>query len=339
MGGKGDPTLWMVRGADAIPLPGFGRNCNLFEKVPFPPPALPEFLGVFRCTAGKFPRIVWDESGDAQQTSLEILDGRSVVQGGVWMPSRFEFRQPTHRPGILFVTERSKKSLPECLVPAGGFGQGEEFVGLELEPDFGGLPQDFVERIRGEILQRCGAFPGDQRRTSRRIQKPLSKFLNGGIKAAFEGQGWNRARVGIGRGPGPDDVQNDPAVLWIFVMSMVQPSLGIEIDLDVARAGPSLPYLHNGLLKIRAGFTVPKSRVQHRDSFAAGTEQRIPFEPLMRPDHLQKLFRKWMARRILQKEGIHARTPPTGIATVRGDKHLAAFLNPGVKRVKSDDLL
>ena len=29
----------------------------------------------------------------------------------------------------------------------------------------------------------------------------------------------------------------------------------------------------------------------------------------------------------------------TGIATVRGDKHLAAFLNPGVKRVKSDDLL
>src|SRR6185436_11954059 len=112
MRGQGEAALRMVRGTQSMEAPcRFGQE-TIFKFISFTPPAIPDLSQIIVRRRLFASRFSGQETTDAEQSGLQ----------GQWrfrfvIPTRARFCQTLHRPNIVFVTERAKKSFPERLFP------------------------------------------------------------------------------------------------------------------------------------------------------------------------------------------------------------------------------
>lgn len=197
-----------------------------------------------------------------------------------------EFGQPLHRPLIMLVAKRPKQTLPQSLLPAGLPGAGLEMGALGLQAHQRGLAQKrlepgFIQRLQGRATLPNQTF---RERLRRLAAKPKVQFAQGRVQKLFQRQ---RRQVGPGAAL-PDYVQRDLAEGGVNVVVVGVPSARLQVHLHITRLRRLRPDLDHRLVKIRAGFAIPKSRMQHLHAAAVQGEEALAQEPLVIPYGLQQ---------------------------------------------------
>jgi hypothetical protein len=132
-------------------------------------------------------------------------------------------------------------------------------------------------------------------------------------------------------------MQNDILKIWITVMPMIVPTVGTQIDFDVATCCDVIADLQNGPPKIRPGFVVPKTGMKNSHRSSVQRPQLIAKEALMVPNNLKQLFGEWRGG-LAQEESFAASKPPVGvkICSRRGHRHCfstAAFAKSSLRNL------
>ena len=149
---EGETALGMIGGAQAVEAPEGFRQGETGKPFPIAPPKIPDLPEIFFRAGGSMRR---EKTGHSQKA---CLPGERCECG---LPEfRQGFGEAQKRPGIVFVTQGAKEAFPEGVFPSGVAGPGLQLGAFALQPDQGGLAEQFGNFRRPEIAQRRAALPG-----------------------------------------------------------------------------------------------------------------------------------------------------------------------------------
>src|SRR5206468_1680834 len=78
------------------------------------------------------------------------------------------FREPSERPDVVLVAKGGEEALPQSLFPSGDTRAGGEDRSLRLQPNDGGLPEQFTQRRLFNLAQRRAT-------TSAQFRRPFAR--------------------------------------------------------------------------------------------------------------------------------------------------------------------
>jgi S1-C subfamily serine protease len=152
--------------------------------------------------------------------------------------------------------------------------------------------------------------------------EPVFELRQGSVENVLEGEGWERLG-GCGRGV-PDNVEDDLTVGWVGGVAMLGPTGGLDVHLDIARAGGGVAQLKDGAAEVGAGLAVPEAGVKNQERPAVQGPQRLTAQSLMEPKVLEETFAGDAARRGLVEPWRRGKDgAPTRILTWQENPHLA----------------
>jgi hypothetical protein len=310
-GGKGEPALGVVCGADAVEPPEECGHGSGLKGVPLPPPEVPKPAG-----PGAFAGFGRQEAAEPQEPGLPRLAwiaGVARVSSGLGQL----FSDPVHGPGVVLVAQGTEDPLPQCLVPAHPACPGPELVALGLEADLCGLAENLDEHGFRQFQERVAAIALEPFRGHLpRASHPGLEFLQGGVEAVLEHQ----RREGRDAGGGfPDHMQDDVLVGRVSGVAVRLPSAGLEIDLDVSGDRGVIAQSDHCPEEVGARLAVPEAGMEDPDGATVGGRQLVPLNSLVGPDFLEPELGRvgTLGTRLAEAEGCGALVTPIAVQACR----------------------
>jgi hypothetical protein len=109
--------------------------------------------------------------------------------------------------------------------------------------------------------------------------------------------------------------------IWIPMVLVSSPAGRIQVNFHVPSHWQFTAELQNRPAKVRAGFAIPKARMQNPNFSAVQGAEVVALDALVKPDGLQEFFGRPFARRLAQTFWLALNTP-AGVKTSQCRAHV-----------------